>query len=323
MMPRLIKQLKQHIPSRWFIAAKNTHRPLLNNTEILDLLLRVQGKKNTRRHKHEIASKQIGDIRSLYRGYGMDYEESRRYQAGDDTRYMNWQLSARTGTLYMKVFREERQPGVFILLDRRASMRFGTQSRLKITQAARAAAIAAFSAQDNNLSLGGVILNNELGWFKETQNKQAVFDFIHQAARPAAPIFSSQKTEEPVFDNVLRMLNTILTAGTTIYLISDFHDLDTKSQAVLLQLASAHQVHAIQITDPAEVMLPRSGSLQLKSADSNKTVTINSNSRADREMYQSAAEHHFSEKKSLFENMAISYHEILTSTETIEEKIIF
>lgn len=156
--------------------------PLLTNEEILDLLHRVQNKKRTNAHKYDISHRRIGDTRSIYRGYGIDYEESRHYIAGDDPRYMNWQLTARTGKHYMKVYREERQPGVFILIDRRLSMRFGTQKHLKITQAVRAAAIAAFKAQQNNLSVGGLLLDNELEWFKETQSKHAVFNFIQQAA---------------------------------------------------------------------------------------------------------------------------------------------
>ena len=152
----------------------------------------------------------------------MDYEESRRYQSGDDPRYMNWQLSARTGQHYMKVFREERQPDVFILVDRRSTMRFGTQTRLKITQAARAATIVALSAQQNNLSVGGVIVSAELQWFKTNRNKQAIFDFIHQLARPARPAFTSPDIAEPSLAETLKLLNEILISGSIIYLVSDF-----------------------------------------------------------------------------------------------------
>ena len=164
-MQNLIQQLKNITPAYIFKAGSKTQQPLLNNNEILELLLRVKNNKKSRSHKYDISFRKIGDVRSTYRGHGIDYEESRLYQSGDDPRYMNWQLSARTGQHYMKVFREERQPGIFILIDRRNSMRFGTQQRLKVTQAVRAAAIAAFSAQENNFSIGGVILDDEIEWF--------------------------------------------------------------------------------------------------------------------------------------------------------------
>lgn len=322
-MFNLIQQLKQYGQQPLFYIEKKLKKPLLNNDEILDLLHRVQSIKETLQLKHDIAFRKMGDNRSVYRGQGMDYEESRRYQPGDDPRYMNWQLSARTGQHYMKVFREERQPGVFILVDRRYSMRFGTQQRLKITQAARTAAIAAFSAQENNFSIGGVILDNKLEWFKENNNKQAVFDFIHQAARPALPVFSQSQPAELNLDNVVHILNQVLTAGSTIYLISDFHDINENSQPALLQLASSHRVHAIQITDPAEIKLPKAGVLTLKSVKSNKQYHIDSNSLLEQKNYESTAMDYFSLKKHLFESIAITYQQILTTDDMIEHKITF
>lgn len=321
-MYHLIKQLKEFSPQSLFKVDKKTQQPLLNNNEILDLLLRVQSNKTTHSHKHDISFRKIGDVRSIYRGHGMDYEESRLYQAGDDPRYMNWQLSARTGQNYMKVFREERQPGVFILVDRRNSMRFGTKKRLKITQAARAAAIAAFTAQEKNYSVGGVILDNELEWFKENQNKQAAFDFIHQAARPAAPATLQTLHKQPNITDVLRMLNEVITTGSTIYLISDFHDLSNESQATLLQLSSFHQIHAIQIIDPAELRLPKSGVVSLRTAIENKSINIDTNSSAEQNKYKSASDDYFSNKQKLFENIAIPYSQLLTTNEDIENKII-
>lgn len=321
-MLKIIQQIKKVRQRSFFKLDKRVQQPLINNEEILDLLLRVQGNKKTRQYKTDIAFRQIGDVRSIYLGHGMDYEESRRYQPGDDPRYMNWQLSARTGQHYMKIFREERQPGVFILLDRRHSMRFGTQQRLKITQAVRAAAIAAFSAQENNYSIGGVILDNDIEWFKENKNKQSAFNFIHQAARPATPVFE-QQLKEPDISDVLRMLNEILTTGSTIYLISDFRDLDESSQSTLLQLSALHQIHAIQITDPAEVKLPKAGIVRLKSSTSSKQRQLDSSSLYQQENYQSAADDYFSDKESLFENIAIPYQTILTTDDDIEQRIAF
>jgi len=304
-----------------FKVDKTLQQPLLNNDEILDLLMRVQNNKQTRPHKHDISFRKIGDVRSIFRGYGMDYEESRQYQAGDDPRYMNWQLSARTGQHYMKVFREERQPGIFILVDRRHTMRFGTKQRLKITQAARAAAITAFTAQEKNFSIGGVIIDEDLEWFKENQNKQAVFDFIHRAARPALPAFDQDKIKEPDIEDVLRLLNEILTTGSKVYLISDFHDLNKKSQSILLQLSSLHEVHAIQITDKAEIEIPHAGDISLKSVVSNKHYDINSNSRFEQNKFKVAANHFFSDKQQLFKNSAIDYQQVFTTDENIESKI--
>lgn len=322
-MHNLIQQLKKFTPASLFKAGNESQQPLLNNNEILELLLRVQNNKKSRSHKYDISFRKIGDVRSIYRGHGMDYEESRLYQAGDDPRYMNWQLSARTGQNYMKVFREERQPGVFILIDRRNSMRFGTQQRLKITQAVRAAAIAAFSAQKNNFSIGGVILDDEIEWFKENQNKQAVFDFIHKAACPARPVITQIENTQPKIADVLRILNEILTTGSVIYLISDFSDLEESSQPSLLHLSTSHQVQAIQIADPAEQVLPIAGAVSLKETTNNKYIDIDTNSKLEQVSYKTRALDYFSNKKKLFEDIAIPYQQILTVDEDIEKITAF
>ena len=322
-MQNLIQQLKNINLASLLKADNKTQQPLLNNNEILDLLLRVQNNNKSHSHKHDISFRKIGDAHSIFRGHGMDYEESRLYQSGDDPRYMNWQLSAKTGQHYMKIFREERQPGIFILIDRRNSMRFGTQQRLKITQAVRVAAIAAFSAQESNFSIGGVILDDEIEWFKESQNKQAVFDFIHKAACPTYPVIDQIQNNQPNMSDVLRILNEILTTGSIVYLISDFSDLEQKSQPTLLQLSSSHQVQAIQITDPAEQVLPRAGAVSLKETTNNKYIDIDTNSKLEQGEYKEKALDYFSSKKNLFENIAIPYQQIFTTDEEIEKNTAF
>lgn len=321
-MLKLFQQFNKITQSVFFKLENETHQPILSYEEILELSFQVKNNKNSSSHKNEIAFKQIGDVRSTYRGHGMDYEESRRYQAGDDPRYMNWQLSARTGQHYMKVFREEKQPGVFILMDRRQSMRFGTQKRLKITQAVRAAAIAAFSAQENNFSVGGVIIEDEIEWFKESKSKQAAFNFVTQAARAAEPQFELRADKNDI-NEILLMLNEVLTTGSIVYLISDFHDLNENSQATLLQLSASHQIEAIQIADIAELKLPDAGNITLNSSLNRKQIKVNSSSLRQQEAYQSAAEDYFSNKKSLFEDIAIPYQTIFSSDDDLDLNIAF
>ena len=320
-MFNLIQHVKRYKQRFLFTLKTKIHQPLLNNDEIIDLLLRIKSNNQTHQHKHDSAFRKLGNVRSIYRGHGMDYEESRNYQPGDDPRYMNWALTARTGQHYMKVFREERQPGVFIVVDRRSTMRFGTQHRLKVTQAVRVATIAAFIAQHQNLSVGGVILDTEMEWFKENQQKQAIFDFIHQSARPVLPLFD-KPLQECKIDNVLCMLNQVLTTGSTVFLISDFYDIDESSQAILLQLSSSHKINAIQITDPAELKLPKAGLISLKPSMSNSKVNINSNSVKEQKKYKISSTEYFSKKRRLFENIAIPYQQVLTTDDDIEQKVI-
>ena len=321
-MHNLIQKIKDISRKSFLKTDKRLDAPLLTNSDILELLHRVQTYKKSIASKHDSAFRQIGEMRSIYRGQGIDYEESRPYQPGDDPRYMNWQLTARTGQQFMKVFREERQPGIFIVVDRRNSMRFGTKKRLKITQAVRIAAIEAFSAQQNNFSVGGVILDNSLRWIKENDNKQAIFDFIHHAARPASPVFDKEVQEEAKLSDVLKILNEILTIGSTVYIISDFHDITEENQAVLLQLSVSHQVNAIQISDPAEINLPEAGKLKLKEINSNKYININSSSQNTNNIYKDKATEYFLLKQNIFKNISIPYQHVLTTEDAVEKILI-
>lgn len=297
--------------------AATTDSPLLSRDDILDLRNRMQAQQAAQANPHhEVAHHLMGDARSIYKGAGLDYEESRPYQAGDDSRYMNWRLTARSGQLTMKVFREEHRPGVFVLMDRRAAMRFGTRTRLKVAQAARVAACAAFSAQRHNAALGGVLVEATPRWFKESSGEQAAFELIHAAAAPCPPIMAA--IEEPDLDQLLRLAQELLVPGSHVYLISDFHDLTQEHRTLLLQLAAQHVVHAVQIIDPAEYYLPMAGTLRLStSGGDNREVDTTAAAAA----YQAAATAHFAQCKTLFQSLAISYTLLSTQDDAVEQSL--
>lgn len=318
----IIDQIKQFKGKSFFTFKKRLEQPLLNKNEILDLSIKVKNNTTSHQYKREIAFRQSGDFRSIFHGHGMDYEESRHYQTGDDPRHMNWQLSARTNQLYMKVFRAERQPGVFILIDRRASMRFGTEKRLKITQAVRIAATIAFLAQENNYSVGGVVLDQSLEWFKETKNKQVIFNFVQSFSRSASPAYEMNVQQQPTLNNILLMLNEILTTGTRVFLISDFFDVKENSQPMLLKLSTSHQAYAIQVTDPAEIKLPNAGVINIKPVISNQHYLINSNSISTQKEYELMAKKYYSKKKKIFHETAISYKQVLTTEDAVEKLFV-
>ena len=144
--------------------------PLLDAEALRELAAQACGAPHECDTRKDVAQRATGDAPAVTRGYGGDYEESRTYQPGDELRFMNWRLLARTGVPFVKVFREERQPGGFVLIDRRASMRFGTRRRLKVTQAARVAAWCAFRWQRRRVAIGGLLLEQPLRWFPQTQH---------------------------------------------------------------------------------------------------------------------------------------------------------
>jgi len=323
----LLSSLRKWLAKFLISGPDNFTQPLLNNKDILALRQRVFSKNTQPGNTHDTAHKHMGDTRSIHRGYGLDYEESRPYQPGDEPRYMNWQLTARTGELYMKVFREERHPGVFVLLDRRKSMRFGTRTRLKVTQAARATACIAFDALQHHASVGGVILEaapKGPQWIRETVGEQAAFDLIYAASAPCPPVLASQAHSSPPTENefgfgyALNMLQAMLIPGTTLYLISDFIDLEQQHRSRLMQLAAQNQVHAIHIFDPAEQHLPQVGRARFQTSSDNPDVTIDTNAASTNRTYNDAALKHFTARKQLFHALNIKYTQVSTECDTIE-----
>lgn len=296
----------------------DVNTPLLTREAILDLSYRAESLDRAGEHQHEVAHRQYGDARSVYRGFGMDYEESRPYQGGDDFRFMNWRLSARTGEMHMKVFREERQPSVFILMDRRASMRFGTGQRLKVTQAARVATLLAFRAQNHNTPVGGVLLNESLQWLPDLANNAGAFPFINAACKACPPLDENSHTQDTT--HVIRLLHNMLVQGSIVYLVGDFRDIDRESQPALLQLACEHRVYAIRIFDEAEINLPQAGELSLI-GDAGDTLRINSSNRQTRHHYREMAERQRREQDRVFAAADIPCIDIHSDEEAIERYV--
>ena len=336
------RRIKQLWPEHWRMAQHKNHQqfnnPLLSEDEILDLRYRVEQDRANTRHSHEVEHRTLGDVRSVYRGYGLDYDESRPYFPGDELRFMNWRVTARTGEPHMKVFREERKPAVFIVVDRRQSMCFGTRRRLKVTQAVRAAAITAFAARQSNAPVAGLLLENidnknknendnnkpsaGLTWIAETNNESGVFNFIHAANKPCPPAAMSQnntqskKHAEESLLHIIKLLTAMLPQGSSVVLISDFHDLEDNCRSSLLELSMTHQLQAIHIIDPVEEKLPECGSLLLQS-EGRGLSAVNSSDKKINAEYQAAAANYLLSKQELFLSLGISCQAFKTNDESI------
>lgn len=294
-----------------------TNNPLLNKTSIEKLRHLAEKPEDRKPNAHEVEHRQYGDMRSVYRGYGLDYEESRQYQPGDEIRFMNWRLSARSDELYMKVFREERKPSVFILVDRRQSMRFGSNTRLKVTQAVRAAAYLGFMAKQQNAPVGGVVLNETAEWIPESSGEAAIYNLLSQINTPCPPL---DHENEISLDHTLRLLLNMLVRGSVIYLISDFHDLCTASHPVLLQLAEEHKIHAINIQDSLERKLPNVSGINIVNPDIDEDIYLGGDSRTQAQFKQRASAHYHLIQNS-FSQFNIPYTEIDTDLDEIDTLI--
>ena len=297
---------------------KTTHEPILGISDIHELQNRAESYMHESSHPHEVAHRQHGDTRSVYRGHGLDYEESRLYEPGDEMRFVNWRLSARTGKMYMKVFREERRPSMFILMDKRAAMRFGSHSRLKVTQAARLSCLLACIAIEKNIPVGGVLLDEQTEWLPECQGETAIYSLIQSFAMPCPPLANESRVS---LQHTLKVTLNFLTPGSIVYLISDFQDLDESFTASLLEFSSRHSVTAVNIFDQHEMKLPSIGNINLYDPATDSEHDLDTSSDQVRRTYEHLASAHFGSIKEIFGKANIQYHELGNDIDDIERAV--
>lgn len=202
---------------------------------------------------------QSGSRRSRFRGRGIDFSEVRAYQPGDDARSIDWRVTARKGRPHTKVFIEERERPVLVMVDQRASMFFGTRRRFKSVLAAEAAGLIAWAALAHGDRAGGLVFNHdEYVALRPKRSHHTVvhllreLDRINHTLTRATP----HRDEIPLSDALLH-LRRVTRPGSLIYLVSDFHDADDACEEQLMYFAHHCDLVCVFVHDPLERELPR------------------------------------------------------------------
>lgn len=206
-----------------------------------------------------------GSYLTKHKGRGMEFDEARHYQPGDDIRAIDWRVTARTGKTHTKVYREERERPVFVLCDLSSSMQFGTQLLLKAVQAAHLSALISWAAAQRGDKVGALIYSDHNHTeCKPLSRKRAVLSICHELMRcqnevhsNISPVSSNLKLED-----ALARLRRLAKPGSLVYLISDFIQLNDTALQHLLQISRHCEVSALAITDPLERQLPAVKRLQ-------------------------------------------------------------
>jgi len=212
-----------------------------------------------------IRDQRSGQYLSRFRGRGMEFEESRPYERGDDARHLHWRVMARTGKPFTKQFREERERPVFVWLDLRDRMFFGTRGCLKSVTAARAATLVAWAAHRHGDRVGGVIFSEtDHVDVKPARGKAAALFLINRiAGHPAwAAHAPAEEAGEAARQAIVR-LRRVARPGSLVILFSDFANLDRNAESNLAHLARHCELMVVQIYDEIEAALPPSGIYRL------------------------------------------------------------
>lgn len=253
-------------------------------------------------------SQKQGEQASRYLGSGMEYEESRLYQPGDEVRRINWRLMARTGQPYTKQFQEERQESWTILVDQRQSMRFGTKTRLKVQQATRVAGYYAWQAEVAGLPVEGIRLAEMIETTPSMEGRGTFEQFMSYLSVSCPPLDVVQ--EPRLYDELLECQRR-MQAGSRLILISDFHDLDDATLMLLATLQEKILIKAVLIADAAEKKLPGLPGLKLQSLKGD--FELNNLSMDQQQAYQRWSQGYFSELKNKLQQVGIHLLEVETS----------
>lgn len=223
-----------------------------------------------------------GEYHSVFKGHGMEFNEVREYQHGDEIRSINWQITARVGKPFVKRYVEERELTLFFLVDLSGSGSFGSTNKTKNEVAAELCALLAFSAIKNSDKVGLIIFTNRIEHVVPPgRGKQHVLRIISELLTFDSPGAGTD------IKMALDYFGHLHAKKSVAFLVSDFQD-DGFEDSITV-ISKRHDLIAVSISDPAELSLPSFGLLTLRDPETNKTVVIDSSSGEVSKQFEKAA----------------------------------
>lgn len=246
----------------------------MDTKEILKKVRKIEIK--TRRLSNHIFS---GEYHSSFKGRGMTFSEVRQYQFGDDVRAIDWNVTARYNEPYIKVFEEERELTMMLMVDISGSESFGTKNQFKKDIVTEIAATMAFSATQNNDKIGLILFSDQVELFiPPKKGKSHVLRIIRELIEFQP---KSRKTDVGL---ALKFLSGVLKKRAIVFLISDF--MATPNYEHTLKIASKkHDITGVRVYDVREEQIPNLGLVNMKDAETGETMLVNTGSKAVRQQY--------------------------------------
>ena len=220
-----------------------------------------------------------GEYHSAFKGVGMVFKEIKQYSAGDDIRFIDWNVSARMGNTYSKVFEEERELSVFLVVDASASTLFGTGNQTKKEMITEIAAVLSFSAANNNDKTGLILCTDTVEKYIPPKKGKDHVLYMMRLLLGHQP--KALKTD---LSKALRYLNSNSKHKSIVFILSDFVTDDYEQ--ILRISAKKHDVIGIRVYDKAETMLPKVGLMQVTDAETGATLWIDTHDALARAEWQ-------------------------------------
>ncbi|MFH2054582.1 MAG: DUF58 domain-containing protein [bacterium] len=251
-----------------------------------------------------------GEYHSTFKGQGMEFEEVREYQPGDDIRLIDWNVTARSGTPFVKKFKEERELTVMLLVDASSSGQFGTRSQLKSEMAAEICGLLAFSAIRNNDKVGMIIFTDEVEKFIAPRKGSAHVLRLIREILYFKPVGRSTNIA-----GALEYFSRVVKRRSVVFLISDFLG---AGYAKDLQVANRkHDVIALQMTDEREAKLANFGIIEFEDAETGEVIAIDTSDSVFRRQFTQRAEEIETSLSQAFSRLAVDFVKLTTGQDYI------
>jgi uncharacterized protein (DUF58 family) len=255
---------------------------------------------------HQVDDLMAGDYVSVFKGRGMEFEQVREYQPGDDVRNIDWNVTARSQSAFVKEFREEREMTVILAVDVSASQDFGTAEDFKQDLAAKFSAAIAFTAIRNNDKVGLILFSDRIETYVPPKKGRGhVWRVIREILTARA---QGRGTD---IAGALAFLNNVARRRAVVFLVSDF--IDEGFGKVLRVTRARHDLIAVSITDPRELELTPMGLVELADAESGGWAMVDTLDSTFREAYAAAAHARVKDRQDLLKGCAVD--EIALSTD--------
>lgn len=221
-----------------------------------------------------------GEYHSTFKGRGMTFSEVRKYQFGDDVRNIDWNVTARYNEPFVKVFEEERELTLMLMVDISGSEFFGTQEQFKNEIVTEIAATLAFSAMQNNDKIGLILFSDDIELFiPPKKGKSHVLRIIREL------IEFKPKSNKTDISNALKFLSSVMKKKAIVFVLSDF--ITDNYRDTLKIAAKKHDVTGIRIYDKAEENIPNLGMVQMEDKETGELILVNTASKSVRNQYYS------------------------------------
>lgn len=257
------------------------------HVELDDLIaMRFPARQLRLARRNRALSALAGPNKSNFRGRGIEFEEVRNYQPGDDIRSIDWRVTARTGSAHTKLFQEERERPVLVAVDQRSNMFFGSSHCFKSVLAAQLAGLLAWSALDAGDRVGGLVFNGATHReIRPRRSRKAVLALLSGIAEYNRALPLPADTETAGFASTLANLRQIVRPGSSLFIVSDFRGAgEEHAREQLFQLAQHIEITAIACNDPLEAHLPRAGHYAV--TDGSRRSELDTSDKRLRKAYQ-------------------------------------